>query len=166
MARALLLLLFLVLAGCSAEAPPGSSAASEPASLTTKAEEAVAVAADELASGALASPVAEVHELRPPPGEPPEAALRKLEFQRYEMIEKAGGIPVTITATGRQLVLKPKLYSVRKKSCRPTPQAPDGWYECSLTISLSLAEDGSDPAEQGERIGVKWDGSKAEWVLQ
>lgn len=104
--------------------------------------------------------------LAPPPGEPPEEVLRKLEFERYEMIEKAGGMPVTVTATGRQLVLKPKLYSVRKESCRPTPQAPDGWYECSLTIRLSLAADGRDPSEQGERIGVKWDGSKAEWVLQ
>lgn len=100
-----------------------------------------------------------------PTEEPSEADLRKLEFQTYEAIERAGGMPVTITATGQSRTLHPKLYAVRKNSCKPTPQAPPGWYECSLTIKLSLKADGSDPSEQGERIGVKWD-PRGMWVLQ
>jgi len=100
-----------------------------------------------------------------PAGEPSEDDLRKLEFQTYEAIERAGGMPVTITATGQSLTLHPKLYAVRKDSCKPTPQAPPGWYECSLTIKLSLKADGSNPSEQGERIGVKWD-PRGMWVLQ
>ena len=100
-----------------------------------------------------------------PNEEPSEEVLRKLEFQRYEDIEDAGGLPVTVSATNQALLLRPKLYEVRKDSCSPTPQSPPGWYECSLTIKISLAADGSDPSEQGERIGVKWDPS-GEWVLQ
>lgn len=161
-----------LLAGCAQENAADTArvaATEEEAELPALADTAVEVLA---APEVDAEPAADVPavdasiSLVPPPGEPPEEVLRKLEFERYELIEKAGGMPVTVTATGRQLVLKPKLYSVRKESCRPTPQAPDGWYECSLTIRLSLAADGRDPSEQGERIGVKWDGSKAEWVLQ
>lgn len=98
----------------------------------------------------------------PAPHEPPGDVVRRLEFYRYEEIEKMGGLPVTITATGQNLVLHPKLYSVRKDSCLVVPRRPDA-YECHLTIKVSLDPDGRDPTEQGERIGVRWlDG---EWVL-
>jgi hypothetical protein len=100
-----------------------------------------------------------------PAEEPSEDDLRKLEFQTYEAIEQAGGLPVTVTATGQSLTLRPKLYDVRKNSCKPSPHSPPGWYECSLTIKLSLKADGSNPSEQGERIDVKWDPS-GRWVLQ
>jgi hypothetical protein len=100
-----------------------------------------------------------------PDEEPPEEVLSKLEFQRYDQLEEMGGMPVTMTATGKSLTLHPKLYEVRKEKCSPTPQAPKGWYECELIIKLSLAPDGSDPSEQGERIGVKWS-PEGEWVLQ
>lgn len=143
----------LVLAGCSREAPP-AAAGTELASLASLAPADAGLSVAESAPEEAAAP-----------GEPPEEVLRKLEFQRYREIEKAGGLPVTVTATGRQLVLKPKLYSVRKEDCKPMPQSSAGWYECSLTISVSLAEDGSDPSEQGERIAVRWDGRKKDWVL-
>ncbi|MGH8494189.1 MAG: hypothetical protein ACRERR_13950 [Moraxellaceae bacterium] len=152
---AFLLLAFFMLTACSRENPR-----------PLEAVEAAAPVANESVLAPVDMPVAEAPEQTPPPGEPSEEVLRKLEFQRYEAIEAAGGLPVTVSATGRQLVLKPKLYSVRKEGCKPVPQAPVGWYECSLIISLSLAADGSDPSEQGERIGVKWDGRKEEWVLQ
>lgn len=100
----------------------------------------------------------------PPPGEPSEADLSRLEFQTYNDIKKAGGMPVTVTATGKSLTLRPTLYSVRKESCKRLPHTPDGTYECSLIISLSLEEDGSNPSEQGERITVKWDGAAGEWT--
>ena len=99
-----------------------------------------------------------------PTEEPSDEVLSKLEFQRYHAIEQAGGIPLTVTATGKSLTLSPKLYEARKdEPCKKTPQAPPGWYECSLTIKISL--NGMEPSEQGERIGVKWDPS-GEWVLQ
>lgn len=101
----------------------------------------------------------------PPPGEPTEADLRRLQFQIYNNINEAGGMPVTATATGTTLTLRPTLYSVRKESCRSSPQRPEGTYQCNLTILLSLAADGSDPSEQGARISVKWDGLSGEWVL-
>ena len=100
-----------------------------------------------------------------PTEEPSEADLRRLAFQRYAEIARAGGLPVTATASGKSLTLHPKLYEVRKDSCKPSPQSPPGEYECSLTIKLSLQADGSDPSEQGERIAVKWD-AKGMWVLQ
>ncbi len=100
-----------------------------------------------------------------PAEEPSEEVLRELEFRRYEAIERAGGLHVTVTATGKSLTLHPKLYAVRKQSCKRTAQRPAGWYECSLIIKVSLKADGRDPSEQGERIGVKWD-PKGKWVLQ
>lgn len=161
-ASILFVLSLFLLSGCSRESPPTESDAAALPSLATSAGKVTDTA---VAAGAEPASAPEASALVPPPGEPPEEVLRKLEFQRYDMIEKAGGLPVTVSATGRQLVLKPRLYSVRKESCKPEPQAPEGWYECSLVISLSLAADGSDPSEQGERISVKWDGKKAEWVL-
>ncbi len=97
--------------------------------------------------------------------EPSETDLRRLEFQRYAEIARAGGLPVTATTNGKSLTLHPKLYEVRKNSCKPSPQSAPGDYECSLTIKLSLQADGGDPYEQGERIAVKWD-AKGMWVLR
>lgn len=101
-----------------------------------------------------------------PAEEPSEAVLRELAFQMYDQIEKAGGLPVTMTATGKSLTLHPKLFEVRKeKNCDRSPRAPAGWYECHLILKLSLSPGGRDPSEKGERMGVKWD-PKGEWVLQ
>lgn len=94
--------------------------------------------------------------------------VERLIFEQYAALEKMGGLPVTFTATGRAHTLHAKLFAARKESCTPSPQQPAGNYECSLTITLSLAADGKDPAlqkpsEQGARIGVKWDPS-GKWV--
>lgn len=152
--------LLLLMAGCDKPAEPAGNGAptSSVGHTATEGREDSSYNAP-----ATAAPVSEG--IPVPNEEPSEEVLRKLEFARYAEIEKMGGLPVTVTATGRSLTLHPTLYEVRKESCKPTPQAPAGWYECSLTITLSLAEDGSDPSEQGERIGVKWD-PKGEWVLQ
>jgi hypothetical protein len=76
-------------------------------------------------------------------------------------------MPVTLTATGKSLTLHPKLYEARKeKNCDPTPQRPAGWYECHLILKLSLSPGGRDPSEKGERLGVKGDPKKGEWVRQ
>ncbi|WP_257387829.1 hypothetical protein [Tahibacter caeni] len=136
--------LLLVLAGCSRQSPSADAAAS-------------------------AAPTPE-----PPPAgvpvpdeEPSEAVLRKLEFERYDELEAAGGLPVTSTATGNSITLHPTLHDVRKDGpCKPMPHAPTGWYECSLIIRVSISADGGDPSEQGERIGVKWDAGDGKWVRQ
>lgn len=101
----------------------------------------------------------------PPPGEPAEADLQHLQFQLYSDINQAGGMPATATATGSPITLRPTLYSVRKESCKRRPNVAHNAYQCSLTLSLSLAEDGSDPSEQGARISVKWDSTRGEWVI-
>jgi len=124
------------------------------------------------------APAATARELPPaksapvpvPNEEPPAEVVERLIFEQYAEIEKLGGLPVTVTATGSAHTLHAKLYSARKESCTPSPQQPPGNYECGLTITLSLAADGKDPSlqtpsEQGARIGVKWDPS-GKWVRE
>lgn len=98
----------------------------------------------------------------PPEGPSPEV-VSALMFSQYEQIEKAGGMPVTLTATGKSTVLHPKLYQARTDSCRRVPQSLPMDYECHLMIQLSLAADGSDPSWKGERLFVTWDSVKGEW---
>lgn len=104
-----------------------------------------------------------------PEGEPPADVVRALMFEEYEELEKLGGLPATVSASGKQLVLRAKLFEATKKECRPQPQRPAGEFECSLTILVSITGDGSDPAdetpsEQGARIGIKWDAARGRWV--
>lgn len=128
---------------------------------------------DAAAKPAAAAPPAATAAVNAPIGapvpmeEPSEAVLSKLAFELYDQIEKAGGMPVTLTATGKSLTLHPKLYEARKeKNCDRTPKAPPGWYECHLILKMSLSPGGRDPSEKGERLGVKWDPKKGEWVRQ
>lgn len=95
--------------------------------------------------------------------EPPAEVVERLQFEEYAEIEKAGGLPVQITATGQNLVLHPKLYSARKDSCRRLHQNIGGGYECHLTIRLSLDPDGRDPSEQGSRMFLHR-AENGEWV--
>lgn len=104
-----------------------------------------------------------------PEGEPPADVVRALMFEEYEELEKLGGMPATVSASGKQLLLRAKLFEATKKECRPQPQRPAGEFECSLTILVSMTGDGSDPAnetpsEQGARIGIKWDPAQGKWV--
>jgi len=136
-------------AGCSKqEQPPAAT------------QSAVATAREQPPAKPVPAPV--------PNEEPPAEVVERLIFEQYAEWEKMGGLPVTFTATGRAHTLHAKLYKARKESCTPSPQQPAGNYECSLTITLSLAADGKDPSlrtpsEQGARIGVKWDPS-GKWV--
>lgn len=107
--------------------------------------------------------MAEVARLTPPPGEPPEDVLLRFQAQEYEEINRAGGMKVTVSASGRQLVLKPKLHSGRKDSCRTVPNEPAGSYECGLDLMVTLREDDREPGQHGERQFVHWDGAAGEW---
>lgn len=105
-----------------------------------------------------------------PTEEPTDDVVRDLIFEEYRQIEEAGGIPATVTASGKDIRMRAKLFHAEKEKCKRTPQSPPGWYECELLIKVSMTGDGSDPAnekpsEQGARIGVKWDPS-GKWVRQ
>lgn len=95
--------------------------------------------------------------------EPPDEVVERLQFEEYAEIEKAGGLPVQITATGRNVVLHPKLYSARNDSCRRLSRNIGGGFECHLTIRLSLDPDGRDPSEQGSRMFLH-KSEDGEWV--
>lgn len=147
LSRVAVALLGLALVACSRDEPP-------------------APAVDVVA----AAPPAEAKpaEVPVPEGEPPADVVRDLMFEEYAELEKAGPMPATVSASGRQLQLRAKLFDARKTECRPRPQRPAVEFECSLTILVSMTGDGSDPAqeepsEQGARIGIKWDPS-GKWV--
>jgi hypothetical protein len=126
--------------------------------------------AGDAAPGATAGSVSSAAAEHPvPAGEPPADVVRDLIFEEYAELEKAGPMPMTVTASGQPLKLRAKLFDARKETCSPRPQQPPGHYECTLTIKLSLTGDGSDPAreepsEQGARLGVKWDAASGRWV--
>ena len=108
-----------------------------------------------VAAATVATPAAAPAEPQWVDEEPSEEVLRDLSFRRYAAIEAQGGIPLTSTNTGRSIVLRPKLYEVHKDSCKRQPQTPPGKWECGMTNMVSLAPDGSDPSEQGDRMSVK-----------
>jgi hypothetical protein len=101
--------------------------------------------------------------LKPVPGEPPEDVLIAIKKAEYEQINKAGGMPVTVTASGRSAVLKPKIWSARKDApCRTVPRQPDT-FECSLNMMVTLREGDTTPGKHAARVHVHWDGAKGEW---
>ena len=102
-------------------------------------------------------------DLKPAPGEPPEHVLIAFQRAEYEQINKAGGMPVTVTASGRSAVLKPKIWSAKKDApCRAVPGESDT-FECSLNMMVTLREGDNKPGKHAERLYVHWDGAKGEW---
>jgi hypothetical protein len=102
-------------------------------------------------------------DLKPAPGEPPEDVLIAIQKAQYEQINKAGGMPVTVTASGRSAVLKPKIWSAKKDApCRAVPGQTDT-FECSLNMMVTLREGDNKPGKHAERLYVHWDGAKREW---
>lgn len=100
---------------------------------------------------------------KPAPGEPPEDVLIAIQTAQYEQINKAGGMPVTVTATGRSTVLKPKIWSAKKDApCRAVPGQADT-FECSLNMMVTLREGDNKPGKHAERLYVHWDGTNGEW---
>jgi hypothetical protein len=100
---------------------------------------------------------------KPAPGEPPEDVLIAIKTAEYEQINKAGGMPVTVTASGRSAVLRPKIWSAKKDApCRAVPRHVDT-FECSLNMMVTLREGDNKPGKHAERLYVHWDGTKGEW---
>jgi hypothetical protein len=96
-----------------------------------------------------------------PDGEPSEADVRRIITENYELIDKAGGLPVTATATGQSLVLRGKVFEARKESCRKLPGARPGEWECSANLMVGLCSGDCDPSMEepspkGERVRIRW----------
>lgn len=99
-----------------------------------------------------------------PTEEPSEAAIVKILERQYKAINRNGGMPVTVTASGKSLVLKPKIWEAHKDGCKPVPREPPGNYECSLNLMVTMLEGDDRPGQHAERVYVSWDETEGEWV--
>ncbi|WP_155944483.1 hypothetical protein [Pseudoxanthomonas sp. Root630] len=113
------------------------------------------------------TPIAVVADAAPASGasvpdrEPSAEEVRRAFFDLYEKLDVAGGLPVTITASGQSTVLRAKLFDARKESCRTLPHAKPGEWECEAELMMSLCSGDCDPADEepspkGERISLRW----------
>jgi predicted small lipoprotein YifL len=102
--------------------------------------------------------------------EPPEDVLRKFMFKAYEKMDDAGGVPVTVTATGKSGKVRVKLYEVKKTGCKliDIPSvAPPGKFECTVNLQVKMWWDGQreprEPADDNKRIDVIQD-DRGNWL--
>jgi len=84
--------------------------------------------------------------------------LRKLMFIQYAEIEKAGGLPATVTASGHSGTLHSKLHEVHKDECHHLSVDPPGMYECGVDLMVAMWWEGrrepSEPLSDAKRISV------------
>lgn len=126
----------------------------------------------EATSTVLPMPASAPREYPVPAGEPPPDVVVGLYRQEMDEIRGAGGLPLVVTATGRQLTVMPTVHGAWMDECRRVPQSPPGNWECTLTVKLtleqlpqrSLRRRADEPSLQGARIGVRWDGRAGRWV--
>lgn len=105
-----------------------------------------------------------------PDDEPTAADVRRLVIERYERLEQAGGLPMTMTATGQPLVLHTKVFEARKESCRRLPGAKPGEWECEAEAMMGMCNGDCDPSTEeplpkGERLGIRWDPAQRGFAL-
>lgn len=132
----------LLLSACSRDKPEAAPAAPTPVKAAAPAPVAAARPA--------------------PPEGPSEDELLAFLSAEYERIRDAGGLPVTVTASGKSTVLQPRVYSLTKTGCRPVPRRPDE-LECSVVAMVTFREGDRKPGEHGERIYVRWDAAQGVW---
>jgi hypothetical protein len=100
-----------------------------------------------------------------PAEEPSESDIVSILESQYAQINAGGGMPVTATASGKSMVLKPKIWEAHKdEPCRPLPQSDPGEYECSLNLMMTMREGDNEPGKHAERVHVSWDEVEGEWV--
>ena len=99
-----------------------------------------------------------------PDEEPPESVVVEILERQYAKINQAGGAPVTATASGKSMVLKPRIWEAHMRECRPLAQQDPGNYECSLDLMVTMLEGDDEPGQHAERVHVSWDAAEGEWV--
>lgn len=105
-----------------------------------------------------------------PDEEPSAEDVRRLSIEMYERLEKAGGLPVTMTATGKSTVLHGKVFDARKESCQRLPNAKPGEWECEAELMVGLCSGDCDPSAEeplpkGERVYILWDATQHRFTL-
>ena len=105
-----------------------------------------------------------------PDEEPSAGDVRRLSIEMYERLEKAGGLPVTMTATGQSMVLHGKVFDARKESCNRLPGAKPGEWMCEAELMVGLCSGDCDPSAEeplpkGERIPIRWDSAQRRFAL-
>ena len=102
--------------------------------------------------------------------EPPEEVLKAFMFKAYGKMDDAGGLPVTVTATGKSGKLRAKLFEVRKTGCKRVDipsVAPPGKFECTVNLQVKMWWDGqrepSKPGNDNKRIDVIQD-DRGNWL--
>lgn len=90
--------------------------------------------------------------------EPSEQVLRELMFRQYEALDKRGGLPATVTATGKSGNIRTRLYEVRKGECAQKSVDPPGMYECGVNLMVTIWWEGQQeptkPSSDSKRISV------------
>lgn len=117
-------------------------------------------------------PASAPREIPPPAGEPLADVVTALYREEIDAVRAAGGLPMVVSATGRQITLMPKVHGAWMDACQRVPQSPPGHWECTLTVKLaleqlplqSLAQRADEPSVQGARIFIRWDGRAGRWV--
>ncbi len=139
----------LTLSACGSSSPSASS--------TSSASEGEQARDDGAASESASKPV--------PSEEPSESDIVRILESQYARINAGGGMPVTVTASGKSTVLKPKIWEAHKdEPCRLLPGSKPGRYECSLNLMVTLREGDNEPGKHAERVHVSWDDVEGEWV--
>ncbi|WP_162348445.1 hypothetical protein [Pseudoxanthomonas gei] len=123
-----------------------------------------------IVAAAAAGGDAPVAEESVPADEPSASDVRRIAIERYERIEQAGGLPMTLTATGQPLLLHAKVFDARKESCRRLPGAKPGEWECEAELMMGLCNGDCDPADEeplpkGERVAIRWDPAQRGFAL-
>lgn len=105
-----------------------------------------------------------------PDEEPSAEDVRRLFIEQYERLERAGGLPATVTATGQSMVLHSKVFDARKESCHRLPGAEPGEWECEAELMMGLCSGDCDPSAEeplpkGERLDIRWDSTHRRFTL-
>lgn len=105
-----------------------------------------------------------------PKEEPSEADVRRIAIEEYERLEQAGGLPLTMTATGKSFVLHAKVFDARTQSCERLQHITPAQWECTAELLMSICTGDCNPTFEpsnwkAERVRIKWDPAVGSWTL-
>lgn len=96
--------------------------------------------------------------------------VQRAFLEMYDRIEEAGGLPFTVTSSGKAIVIHAKIFDVRDESCEQTPRAKPGEWSCEAELMMAVCTGDCDPSSEerlpkAERISIRWDPAKGEFGL-